>query len=164
VGTIPYITHNIYKPFQEGIIHRRTNMRLSEIVRVDSRGRILIPSAVRNSLGLREESYVMLIADIESQEIRLIPFADPGAALYELKITFDDFPGALAKAALKLAELGVDLLSTQSRTLYRGKLAEWHALVDLSRCKVKIEKLRDKLVRNGVVKAVEIKRLALKRD
>ena len=139
-------------------------MRISEIVRVDSRGRILIPSAVRSSLGLREESYVMLIADLESQEIRLIPFADPGADLYELKITFNDFPGALAKAASKLAELGVDLLSTQSRTLYRGKLAEWYALVDLSKCRVKVEKLKDRLVKEGAAKAVEIKRLSLRRE
>ncbi len=138
-------------------------MRISEIVRVDSRGRILIPSAVRSSLGLREESYVMLIADLESQEIRLIPFADPEAALYELRMAFEDFPGALAKAASKLAELGVDLLSTQSRTIYRGKLAEWHAIVDLSKCKVRIEKLKEKLVKDGAAKDVEIRRLSLKR-
>ncbi len=134
-------------------------MRISEIVRVDSRGRILIPSSVRSALTLREEAYVMLIADLDSREIRLIPFADPEAKLYEFRIILDDVPGALAKAATKLAEMGVDLLSTQSRTIYRGRVAEWLALVDLSKCKVKPSSLKDKLVREGVAKRVEIRQL-----
>jgi AbrB family looped-hinge helix DNA binding protein len=134
-------------------------MRISEIARIDSRGRILIPSSVRNTLALREEAYVMLIADLESREIRLIPFADPEAQLYELRILIDDIPGALAKAATKLAETGVDLLSTQSRTIHRGRLAEWYAVVDLSKCKVKPEELEVKLTGEGVARKVEVRRL-----
>ncbi|KYH38691.1 MAG: hypothetical protein AYL30_003350 [Candidatus Hecatellales archaeon B24] len=134
-------------------------MRISEIARIDSRGRILIPSSVRSTLGLREEAYVMLIADLESREIRLIPFADPEAQLYELRILMNDIPGALAKAATKLAEIGVDLLSTQSRTIYRGRLAEWYAVVDLSKCKVKAEALEAKLTGEGVARKVEVKKL-----
>ncbi|RLI29416.1 AbrB family transcriptional regulator [Candidatus Bathyarchaeota archaeon] len=135
-------------------------MKISEIVRVDSRGRILIPSSVRSALALREQAYVMLIADLESREVRLIPFADPEAKLYELRITIDDAPGALAKAALKLAELGVDLLSTQSRTLYRRKMAEWFIVADLSKCKVKPVKLEKYLKEEGVASRVEVRPLS----
>ncbi|RLI24050.1 MAG: AbrB family transcriptional regulator [Candidatus Hecatellales archaeon] len=134
-------------------------MRISEIARIDSRGRILIPSSVRSTLALREEAYVMLIADLESREIRLIPFADPEAQLYELRILMDDMPGALAKAATKLAEMGVDLLSTQSRTIYRGRLAEWYAVVDLSKCKVKPGDLEKELTSRGVARKVEVRKL-----
>ncbi len=42
-------------------------MRLSEIVRIDSRGRITMPASLREVTGLSEGQFVMLIADIESK-------------------------------------------------------------------------------------------------
>ncbi|WP_309493443.1 hypothetical protein [Candidatus Hecatella orcuttiae] len=131
--------------------------RISEIIRIDNRGRVIIPASIREAFGLREEAYVMLMADLESQEVKFIPFADPDAKLFEVKLSLTDVRGALAKAAMKMAELGVDLLSTQSRTLQRGKSAEWHAIVDLSKCKLTLGELKRKLVEEGAAKHVEIK-------
>jgi len=132
-------------------------MRMSEIVRVDSRGRVTMPSSIRDAVRLSEGMYVMLIADLDNKEVRIVPFADPEAQLVEFRIKFQDVPGALARAAAVLAEQGVDLLSTESRTLRRGESAEWFAIADVSKSKCKLEELKEKILREGAAKEVELR-------
>lgn len=132
-------------------------MRMTEIVRIDSRGRITMPSSLREAVKLSEGMYVMLIADLDEKEVRIVPFADPEAKLVEFCIAFSDMPGALAKAANILAGQGVDLLSSESRTLRRGKLAEWVVVADVSRCKCKLEELEQKIVEEGAAKEVKFR-------
>lgn len=131
-------------------------MRISEIVKLDDRGRVSLPMNIRNSMGLTEGTYAMLVADLERHEIRMVPFADPEAKLAELQMAFSDVPGALAKAATILAEHRVDLLSTESRTLKRGEVAEWHVIADVSRCRKKLAELKRAIVNAGIAKDVEL--------
>ncbi|TET25204.1 MAG: AbrB family transcriptional regulator [Candidatus Bathyarchaeum sp.] len=133
-------------------------MRMTEIVRVDSRGRITMPSSIREAVRLSEGMYVMLIADLDEKDIRITPFADPEAKLVELSIAFSDIPGALAKAANILAKQGVDLLSSESRTLRRGRSAEWVVVADVSRCKCTLEELERQIVAEGAAKEVKFRR------
>lgn len=98
----------------------------------------------------------MMVADLETKEIRLIPFADPGAKLVEIRITLADMPGALARVATVLAGSRVDLLSTQSRTLHRGQVAEWVSIADISKCKLKLDELRTKILDEGQAKEIKI--------
>ena len=132
-------------------------MRMTEIVRIDSRGRITMPSSLREAVKLSEGMYVMLIADLDEKEVRIVPFADPEAKLIEFRIAFSDMPGALAKAANILAKQGVDLLSSESRTLRRGKSAEWIVVADVSRCRCKLEELEQKIVEEGAAKEVKFR-------
>ena len=133
-------------------------MRMTEIVRVDSRGRITMPSSIREAVRLSEGMYVMLIADLDQKDIRITRFADPEAKLVELSIAFSDVPGALAKAANILAKQGVDLLSSESRTLRRGRSAEWVVVADVSRCKCTLEELERQIVADGAAKEVKFRR------
>jgi AbrB family looped-hinge helix DNA binding protein len=130
---------------------------MTEIVRVDSRGRITMPSSIRDAIKLSEGMYVMLIADLDKKELRIAPFADPEAKLVEINITFSDVPGALAKAASILANQGVDLLSSESRTLRRGKSAEWTAIADISRCKCNLNELEEKIITKGPAENVQFR-------
>ncbi len=132
-------------------------MRLTELVRMDSRGRVIIPLTVRDAFNLREGMYMMLVADLEGREVKLLPFADPSAKLAEVRVTLGDIPGALAKVAGVLARCNVDLLSTRSRTLHRGERAEWHAIVDISKYKGKVEELKERIIKEGEAKEVEIR-------
>jgi len=116
-----------------------------------------MPSSIRDAIRLSEGMYVMLIADLDNKEIRIVPFADPEARLVEFRITLRDAPGALARAATLLAEQGVDLLSTESRTLRRGESAEWFAIADVSKSKFKLEELREKILKEGAAKEVEFR-------
>lgn len=116
-----------------------------------------MPSSIRDALKFSEGMYVMLIADLDDKEVRIVPFADPEAKLIEFRITFKDVLGALARAAAVLAENRVDLLSSESRTLRRGESAEWFTIADVSRCKCKLEELKQKILKEGAVKAVEFR-------
>ena len=133
------------------------NMRMTEVVRVDSRGRVTMPSSIRDAVRLSEGMYVILVADLDKREIRIVPFADPEAKLVEFRITFGDVPGALAKAAEAMANQGVDLLSSESRTLRRGESAEWIVVADVSKCKCKLKELEQKIVEAGAAKEVKFR-------
>ncbi len=114
-----------------------------------------MPSSIREAVRLSEGMYVMVIGDLDKREVRILPFADPEARLVEFRITFTDVPGALAKAAAVLAKEGVDLLSSESRTLRRGESAEWLIIADVSNCKCKMQELKQKVIEEAAVTAVK---------
>jgi AbrB family looped-hinge helix DNA binding protein len=143
--------------FLKRLWRKRENMRMTEVVRVDSRGRVTMPSSIRDAVRLSEGMYVILLADLDKREIRIVPFADPEAKLVEFRITFGDVPGALAKAAEAIASQGVDLLSSESRTLRRGESAEWIVVADVSKCKCKLKELEQKIIEVGAAKEVKFR-------
>ncbi|MEM3602116.1 MAG: AbrB family transcriptional regulator [Candidatus Bathyarchaeia archaeon] len=134
-------------------------MRISEIVRIDNRGRVTLPSTLREAVGLSEGMFVMLVADIEDKNVKILPFADPEAKLVEFHITIRDIPGALAKAASALAEKKVDFLSTTSRTLKRGESAEWVVIADISKCNCQIEELTQVILKDGLAERIDVKKI-----
>ena len=134
-------------------------MRVVEIVRVDTRGRITMPATLRDSMGITEGMHIMLIGDLEKYEIRILPFADPEAELFEIHVTLTDRPGALAKIASMFADNGFDLLTSQSRTLRRGRSAEWFSVVDISKSKIDLETLSRKIRNSDAAEEVEYKKI-----
>lgn len=131
-------------------------MRMTSLAQMDKKGRITIPKSIRDSVGVREGMYTLLVAELEARKIMVVPFADPGAKLFQFEVEIPDVPGSLARIARVLAELGVDLLSTESRTLERGKLAEWMVIADLSRCDYPVKKIREKITKDGAAKSVRV--------
>ncbi len=134
-------------------------MKLTEIVRVDNKGRITIPMVVREALGIVEGMHIILIADSEKREILLSPLLPPKAALVEISLKLHDIPGALATVTGELAELNVDLIASHCTTIKRGELAECTLVADISKLAIPIDKLREKLAILPVVKYVSITHL-----
>ncbi len=131
-------------------------MKIYEIVITDSKNRLLIPSKIRDLLGIREGMALMLIADPETREIKIIPLADAQANVYQIIITMEDKPGALARVAQVLARYDIDLLSTESRTIRRGDTAVWTIIADLGKQEKMLDKLAEDLRNQPIVKNVEI--------
>ncbi|MFH1199524.1 MAG: hypothetical protein V1708_00495 [Candidatus Micrarchaeota archaeon] len=104
-----------------------------ERVRLDSKGRLLVPQVFRESLRLKEGAEVSLVLDEKSGHIILASSDEKG--LMFITIEFSDAPGALANAAEVLARNQVDLISTESRSIQRGKKAEWRILCNVSAVK-----------------------------
>jgi len=130
-------------------------MRIVSVQKIDDKGRLSIPVKVREVLGLKEGMRVLLVADVRERRITVNPFADPEAKLVEFRMSLEDIPGALAKAASILAREGIDLLFSESRTLRRGELAEWVVIADYSRCDKDVDDIREELINERCVKAVE---------
>jgi len=134
-------------------------MRMVEILKLDTKGRVSLPVRLRESLGLREGMYIMAIADLETRDLRLRAFADPEAKLLQLRIGLADVPGSLARVAKVLADANIDLLSTESATLERGQRAEWRAIADASKCRVPLTELKSIILQDGAAKTVEVEEL-----
>jgi len=133
-------------------------VRESEILKIDSRGRIVIPRSMRKTLGLKENSFIMLISDPEEKEIRMIPlpFSDE-QAFVRLRIIMADEPGALSRVAKVLGDLGLNLLYGQEVVIKKGVESEWSVISPLP-SDLPIENFKQQLIEKGGAKRVIVER------
>ncbi len=121
-----------------------SRIRLTEILSLDARGRIVIPKNIRKLLDLDDHSQLMLEADSERKEMRLIPFYDVTKTV-QMRIILDDIPGSLAAIAKIFGDLNLNLLYGNSRIIKRGKAAEWTVISPLPN-NITLEELRAKIL------------------
>ena len=62
-------------------------MKETEILKIDSRGRIVIPRTMRRSLGLKENSHIMMVSDPDNNEVKMIPLPFSGEDRAYVKVT-----------------------------------------------------------------------------
>ncbi|RLG84109.1 MAG: AbrB family transcriptional regulator [Thermoprotei archaeon] len=120
-------------------------MRIKEIVKVDSKGRITIPLVIREALDIREGMNVLLIADISKKEVIVSPISEE-ARLLEIEFELEDRPGALAEVVSELARQGVDMIITRCTALKRGETAECLVVADTSKSTITAEKELERLL------------------
>lgn len=99
-------------------------------VKVDSKGRIIIPNSFRETLGIKNGENIVAQMETGNGRLILVPIQKKTK---KLTIRFGDSPGTLARTAKILAENKVDLIYTSSRSLKRGKEAEWEVTADFSK-------------------------------
>ncbi|MDP2717564.1 MAG: hypothetical protein Q8P02_02365 [Candidatus Micrarchaeota archaeon] len=92
-------------------------------VKIDSRGRIVLPQHFREFLGLKENDSAYAVLDEKNRQHKIQAAAEKG--LVYLEIELEDAPGSLARAAAALEKEGVDLVATESHSTLRGKKAVW---------------------------------------
>jgi len=134
-------------------------LKLTEVVRVDSKGRVTIPMIMRESLNIVEGMHVILIADTSKREIIISPLVPPRAKVYEIYLELKDEPGVLAKVAGKLAEFNIDLITSHCTTIKRGETAECVLVADFSQANYDPERVRQEIVTMPFVKLAIIKPL-----
>ncbi|MEM4347991.1 MAG: hypothetical protein QXN37_00250 [Candidatus Anstonellaceae archaeon] len=98
-------------------------MALREICKLDSKGRVLIPQHLREAAGIMADDRLIVGLDEKTWKITIEPAREK--KILRLTIALSDKPGALASAALTLANLGVDLVSSHSHSTRRGEAALW---------------------------------------
>jgi AbrB family looped-hinge helix DNA binding protein len=127
-------------------------MKNFNVVKLDSKGRIILPYHVREYMGLKE-GVELLISNNEKKELRIFPLISGTA---EMRIVMTDIPGSLSKILTSIARSKIDILMSTSKTIEKGKLAEWNAIIDTTHCK-DTRKLESELKRMPVVKKLEMK-------
>jgi bifunctional DNA-binding transcriptional regulator/antitoxin component of YhaV-PrlF toxin-antitoxin module len=129
-------------------------MRNTNISKLDSKGRLLIPSHIRKFLSVDEGTEVIILPDNEKAEARILPLVRDKTA--EFRITMADSPGSLALIADTLARYNVNVLMSKSRSIVKGKLAEWDLIVDTSGCNGRLEKMKTSILNSSLIKNMEI--------
>ncbi len=129
-------------------------MKKSEIVKVDSRGRVVIPRPMRQMLGIKRESQIMIISDEDNPtELRIIPLLySNDQSFLKLRIIIPDEAGALAKIANVFGDLGISLLHGQTTVIKKGIDAEWEVISPVP--EMPIEELKQKLLDVGGAKRI----------
>ena len=127
-------------------------MRNFNIVRMDGKGRLLVPYHIRELMDLEDGDEFVIVSN-HNGEIKMMPLVKGRSAEIDMRI--GDSPGNLARITEMLAKFNVSIIMSQMRVVEKGHLAEWHALVDTSEAK-DFKKLLKELNGSKIVKSVNI--------
>ena len=132
--------------------------RLSDVVKVDSKGMITIPQAVREALGVEPGMLMALIADFDKREIIVSPIATKPEAVYELDLNLVDKPGSLAAVTGVLAKHKADIIASKCASIARGEEASCTLIVDMSMSDVDADSIKRELEELEVVIQVRLRK------
>lgn len=124
------------------------------VVKLDSKGRIIVPFHIRDYIGLKEGTELIIVNN-EKRELRIFPLINGNTA--QVRVIMSDVHGSLSKIMTAIARNNVDILMSMSRTIERGKTAEWSAIVDLSDCK-NPKKFESDISKLDVIRKIEFER------
>ena len=135
-------------------------MKMNSIIRLDTRGRLVIPNEFRESLNLKEGDEVIMSLDAKTDTLTINPIYGNVKDLVKIEIVFGDTPGCLAKIAKKIADLKIDLILTDSKSSQRGKKARWDIIADISKCSKSIPEIKQIILQSGFVESISITKIA----
>ncbi|MFN4046030.1 MAG: AbrB/MazE/SpoVT family DNA-binding domain-containing protein [Acidilobaceae archaeon] len=133
-------------------------VRVSEIVKVDSKGRITIPQTMREALGIEPGMVMAIIADFDKREIIVSPITGKGEMIYELDLYLVDRPGSLASVTDVLAKHKADIVASKCASIARGEEAGCTIIVDMSMADTDVETIRRELEDLDAVIQVRVKK------
>ncbi|MFW6120375.1 MAG: AbrB/MazE/SpoVT family DNA-binding domain-containing protein [Petrotogales bacterium] len=133
---------------------------MNSIIRLDTRGRLVIPNEFREQLNLKEGDEVLISLDRRTDTLTISPIYGKPTDLVKMEIEFGDTPGCLAKIAQKIADFKIDLVMTESKSSQRGKRARWDIIADISKCSYSVNEIKQLLLQSGFVEAMSITKIA----
>jgi len=135
-------------------------IEMNSIIRLDTRGRLVIPNEFREILDIKEGDEVLISLDKNTDTITINPIYGKTINLVNIAIEFGDTLGCLAKIAKKIAEMKIDLIMTESKSSQRGKKARWDILADISECSYSINEIKQLLMQSGFLESLSITKIA----
>jgi len=132
---------------------------MNSIIRLDTRGRLVIPTEFRESLDLKEGDEVLLSLDAKTNTLSISPTYGKQKDFVRLELEFGDTPGCLAKIAKKIAALKIDLVMSESKSFQRGKKARWDIIADISKCQLTHTQITQTLLQTGFLESISITKI-----
>jgi len=133
---------------------------MNSIIKLDTRGRLVIPNEFRERLNLKEGDEILISLDPKTDTLTISPIYGKTTDLVKMEIEFGDAPGCLAKIAKKIADLEIDLIMTESKSSQRGKKARWDVIADISKCSYSVNEIKQLLSQSGFVETMSITKIA----
>ena len=129
---------------------------MNSIIRLDTRGRLVIPNEFRESLNLKKGDEVLLSMETKTNTLTISPIYGKQCNLVKIELEFGDSRGCLAKIANILARMKIDLVMTESKSYQRGKKARWNIIADISKSTYSVSNIRKNLLQNNLIESVNI--------
>ncbi len=133
---------------------------MNSIVKLDTRGRLVIPNEFREILNLKEGDEVLISLDSKTYTLMISPTYGEPKNLVRIEIEFSDAPGCLAKIAEKIAKMKIDLVMTESKSSQRGKKARWDIIADILKCSNSLNEIKQLLLQSGFIDSMSITKIA----
>ena len=133
---------------------------MNSIIKLDTRGRLVLPNEFREMLNLKEGDEVIVSLDTKTDTLNISPIYGKPTDLVKMEIEFGDTPGCLAKIAKKIADMKIDLIMTESKSSQRGKKARWDVIADISKSSNSINQIKQNLLQSGFVESMSITKIA----
>jgi AbrB family looped-hinge helix DNA binding protein len=133
---------------------------MNSIIKLDTRGRLVIPNEFRETLNLKEGDEVLISLDQNTDTLTISPIYGKRINLVKIELEFGDTPGCLAKIANKIADIKIDLIMTESKSSQRGKQARWDIIADISKCDYSINEIKQILLQSGFVESMSINKIS----
>lgn len=127
-------------------------MRKTNIAKIDSKGRILLPVHIRRNLTVDDGTEFVVFP--EDGCVKILPLLKGKTA--ELRFLIADSPGSLAEVAKTLADYGVNIIMSQSRSMPKQKLAEWDIIADITTLNGSFERVQTQIRQLASVKKLEV--------
>lgn len=134
--------------------------KMNSIIKLDTRGRLVVPNEFREILDLKEGDEVLVSLDKRTDTLTISPIYGKEKDLVKIEIEFGDTPGCLAKIARKIADMNIDLVMTESKSSQRGKRARWDIIADISKCSYSVNQIKQLLLQSGFVESMSINKIA----
>ena len=128
-------------------------MRNQNIVKLDSKGRILIPNHVRQELKSDEGTEFIFLNDTVDG-IRIVPISKGNTT--EIRLLLGNNARALSSLAEIFSDNNIDILISEGRVMRHRKSTEWDFIVDTTHFKGDSEKLRKILLAGNGIEKIEI--------
>ena len=112
----------------------------SNIVKMDSKGRILIPVHIRNHMSIEEGTEMIIVPDNDKNHFKILPIAKDSTA--EMSLLLHSSPRTLAAVADALSANAFSILVSESRRI-GDELTEWRIIVDMKSGSTGIDELTD---------------------
>ena len=134
--------------------------KFTELVKVDDRGRIVIPGSTRKVMKLVTGTKLLMEVDDENNEIKLTPFLGQDVKPVKIRLLMTDEKGALAKITTAIGEMGINLLYEEAHVVRKGVQAEWDAIADIASIKepLDLEQIKERILASKVAIDVSIQK------
>ncbi len=128
-------------------------MESPNIVKVDSKGRILIPVQFRDGMGVEQGTEMIIVPDDQNNHFKILPIAKECTA--ELRMLLSNMPSSLASVADALSAHSFNILVSESRRMGED-LTEWRIIVDLPNRNIGVDTLTDVISGINGVKSLDV--------
>jgi AbrB family looped-hinge helix DNA binding protein len=122
------------------------------VVKVDSKGRVLIPAGIRSGMDIDEGTRIIMVPDGNNGHLRMTPIVKSRTAEVKLRLEALSSMAAVAEA---LSTNSFSVILSESRRV-DDRLTEWKMLVDMSGRNDGVGLLRDLISRVDGVKTVDV--------